>query len=374
MRVFFSTGEPSGEFHAIELGKALQRCAAPTTIQLQGIGSTPMREAGFEVIVDTKGWASMGPLEAIRKIPKLLWIMLSTAAKLRVRPPDAIVLIDFGAFNLRLARQLRRTGFRGEIVYYIPPGAWLDRPEQAKMVAGATIPLTVFAHQREFYAGLGLRVEFFGHPLVSLIPPRPLRPAPAVDGGTVALLPGSRVSEIERHMMPLLSAASGLVLERPNIEFVLGAATSDLREKIQSYLERRPDLRVRVVDGARAALNDADAAWIASGTAVLEAALLGVPSVLFYITSAAQARYARQMYARIGGRWIGLPNLVLQKTAIPELWQEDATASALVDEMHKILRDPSVQIASLAGLRDALGPADALERIASFVHERAAAK
>lgn len=373
MRVFFSTGEPSGEFHAVELSKALQRCAAPATIELEGIGSARMREAGFKVVVDTKGWASMGPLEAIRKIPKLLWIMLSTAAKLRLHPPDAIVLIDFGAFNLRLARQLRRTGYRGPIVYYIPPGAWLDRPDQAKMVAAAAIPLTIFAHQREFYAGLGLRVEFFGHPLVTLIPPRPPRPSPPAGGGTVALLPGSRASEIERHTMPLLSAASGLVLERPNVEFVLGAATPDVREKIQPYLDRRPDLRVRIVDGARAALADADAAWIASGTAVLEAALLGVPSVLFYITSTAQARYARQMYARIGGRWIGLPNLVLQKTVVPELWQEDATASALVEEMHKIFRDPSVQTSGLAGLRDALGPPDALERIARFVHDQATA-
>jgi lipid-A-disaccharide synthase len=330
-----------------------------------------MREAGFEVVVDTKGWASMGPLEAIGKIPKLLWIMLSTAGKLRLRPPDAIVLIDFGAFNLRLARQLRRTGYRGPIVYYIPPGAWLDRAEQAKLVAAATIPLTVFAHQREFYAGLGLRVEFFGHPLASLIPPRPARPSPPPDGGTVALLPGSRAAEIERHTMPLLSAASGLALERPNIQFVLGAATPDLREEVESYLERRPDLRVRVVDGARAALADADAAWIASGTAVLEAALLGVPSVLFYVTSPAQARYARQMYARIGGRWIGLPNLVLQKTVIPELWQEDATAPALCEEMRKILRDPSAQLSALAPLRDALGPADALDRIARFVYEQA---
>ncbi|MGH7682890.1 MAG: lipid-A-disaccharide synthase, partial [Vulcanimicrobiaceae bacterium] len=321
----------------------------------------------------TKWWASLGPLEAIGKIPKLLWIMLSTAATLRLRPPDAIVLIDFGAFNLRLARQLRRTGYRGPIVYYIPPGAWLDQPERAKMVAAATVPVTVFSHQREFYAGLGLRVEFFGHPMVSLIPPRPARPAPTLDGGTVALLPGSRVSEIERHVMPLLSAASGLVLERPNIEFVLGAATPDLRGKIASYLERRHDLRVRIVDGARAALEGADAAWIASGTAVLEASLLGVPSVLFYITSAAQARYARQMYARIGGRWIGLPNLVLQKTVIPELWQEDATAPALCEEMRKILHDPSLQLSALAGLRDALGTPDSLEQIAHFVHAQMAA-
>ena len=366
MRLFFSTGEPSGEFHAVELAKVMQRLGGEP-LQLQGIGSSRMRAEGFDVVVETEGWASLGPLEAIGKIPRLLWIMLATAARLRMHPPELVVLVDFGAFNLRLARQLRRTGYRGPIVYYIPPGAWLDRPEQAKMVAAATIPLTVFAHQREFYAGLGLRVEFFGHPLATLLPPRPERPVAPPDGGRVAILPGSRESEVERHMMPLLSAASGLALERPELELVVGAATPRLRARIEEFLRRLPDLPVRIVDGARAALEDADAAWIASGTAVLEASLLGVPCVLFYVTSPAQARYARRMYARIGGRWIGLPNLVLGRTVVPELWQEDVTGAALCEELRKILQDPQAQLDQLAGLRSALGPSDALERVARFV-------
>lgn len=373
MRVFFSTGEPSGEYHAVELARAMQAARPDEKIRFEGIGSDRMRAAGFHVAVDNRGWASLGPLEALGKIPKLLWIMLSTAARLRMKPPDAIVLVDFGAFNLRFARQLRRTGYRGAIVYYIPPGAWLDRPEQAKMVAAATVPVTVFVHQREFYAGLGLRVEFFGHPLAALIAQRPARPAPPGDGGTVALLPGSRRSEIDRHMMPLLSAASGLILERPNVDIVIGAATAELREKIDEYLQRLPHLSARIVDGATAALADADAAMIASGTAVLEAALIGVPSILFYITSDAQARYARRMYARIGGRFIGLPNLILQRGVIPELWQEYATPSALCEELRKVLADPEAQLRELSGLREALGPPDALNRIARFVLEQASA-
>lgn len=370
MRVFFSTGEPSGEYHAVELAKAMQAARPQERFAFEGIGSERMRSAGFSVAVDNKGWASLGPLEAVGKIPKLLWIMLSLATRLRMRPPDAIVLVDFGAFNLRLARQLRRTGYRGPIVYYIPPGAWFDRPEQAKMVAAATNAVTVFAHQREFYAGLGLRVEFFGHPLATLIPPRTPRPAPPEDGGTVALLPGSRRAEIDRHMMPLLSAASGLILERPKLDIVIGAATQELRATIDEYLHRLPHLPARIVDGARAALENADAALIASGTAVLEAALMGVPSVLFYITSPAQARYARKMYARIGGRFIGLPNLVLQRSVIPELWQEYATPSGLCEELRKVLAEPEAQLRELAGLRDALGSADALHRVARFVLEQ----
>lgn len=367
MRVFFSTGEPSGEYHAVELARAMTRLhGAPITFE--GIGSQRMREEGFNVIVETRGWASLGLLAALPKIPKLLMIMLLTAARLRLHPPDAIVLVDFSAFNVRLARQLRRTGYRGPIVYYIAPSAWLDRAELARKVAAATVPVTVFEHQREFYSSLGLHVEFFGHPLASLIEPRAPRPAPPPDGGTVALLPGSRVAEVERHIGPLLHAAEGLALERPRLQCVIGAASPDLRERISAAVKDSP-VAARIVDGARAALVDADAAWIASGTAVLEAALIGVPSVLFYVTSETQAKMARRMYARIGGRWIGLPNLVLGRTVIPELWQEQATGPALAEELRAILRDPGAQLRELAGLRAALGPPDALERIARFVLE-----
>ncbi|MGA3038445.1 MAG: hypothetical protein ABSE64_13285 [Vulcanimicrobiaceae bacterium] len=366
MRVFFSTGEPSGEYHAVELAGAMRRQFG-AQIECEGIGSQRMRDAGFRVRVDTRGWASLGWIEAVAKIPPLLAIMLTTALRLRLHPPDLIVLVDFGAFNLRLARQLRRTGYRGPIVYYIPPGAWLDRVKAAHMVAKATIPLTIFTHQRDFYASLGLHAEFFGHPLVSLIPPRAPRPAPPPDGGIVAILPGSRRAEIERHIRPLLDAARGFAIERRRLEFILGAANADARALIEEHVARTGGVKLRVVDGARAALELADAAWIASGTAVLEAALLGVPSVLFYVTSKTQARMARRMYAKLGGKWIGLPNLVLQHGVIPELWQEDVTASALVEELRKILLDPSKQLTQLAGLRAALGPPGALEKIAKFV-------
>lgn len=372
MRVFFSTGEPSGEYQAVELAKAMQRLH-PEPLRLEGMGSELMRAAGFELWFDTRGWASMGPLEAIGKIPRLLLVMLLTAARLRLRPPDAVVMVDFGAFNLRFARQLRRIGYRGPVVYYIPPGAWLDRAVQAKLVAKATKPLTVFAHQRDFYAKLGLPVAFYGHPLAELIVEREPRPTPPADGGLVAILPGSRRAEIDRHMPPLLSAAQALLIERPALRFVFGAAHAEARASIEAQLNRFPSLRAQIVTGAQAALQNADAAWIASGTAVLEAALLGVPSVLLYITSDAQARMARRMYARIGGRWIGLPNLVLSRGVIPELWQEEATGATLADAMRRILLEPGAQLRELAALRTALGPSNALEQCARFVLDAAAA-
>ncbi|MBV8601601.1 MAG: hypothetical protein JO359_08575, partial [Candidatus Eremiobacteraeota bacterium] len=156
------------------------------------------------------------------------------------------------------------------------------------------------------------------------------------------------------------------------LELVIGAASSALAERVEAHLRRFPGIHAHIVGGAKAALENADAAWIASGTAVLEAALMGVPSILLYVTSEAQAKMARRMYAKIGGRYLGLPNLVLDRAVIPEFWQEEATGSALAEAMRTILRDPQAQLDDLKGLRAALGPADALEQCARFALDAAA--
>ncbi len=366
-RVFISTGEASGEAAAVELATAMRRLEPG--LRFEGIGAARMAEAGFRVRWDTRGWASLGPVEAIGKIPKLLAIMLITAAELRAAPPDLLILIDFGAFNLRLARQLRRSGYRGPICYYFPPAAWLDDPQRARMVAEATIPITPFAHQREFYASLGLPAHYFGHPLVSAIGERPRRSKVASDGGRVAILPGSRRGELERHARLLLESARLLHLRRPRSEFLLGAADDEAAAVLQRLAAEFVELPAAVVRGARAALGDADAAWIASGTAVLEAALLAVPSVALYIVSRLQERYGRRLVARTGLRYVTLPNLILDEPVVPELLQERATQTSLVAALERVLDEPQEQLAAFARVRAALGPPDALERVAAFAVE-----
>ncbi|MFN2460599.1 MAG: hypothetical protein ABR591_07930, partial [Candidatus Velthaea sp.] len=153
MRVFFSTGEASGELLATELFEAM-RLREPM-ISAEGIGDARMAGAGVLLWHRTRGWASMGPIDAVRKIPRLLAVMLATAARLARRPPDLVVLVDFGAFNLRLARTLRRLGARVPILYYFPPAAWLDNVKRARAVAALSDPLTAFTHQRDFYRSRG---------------------------------------------------------------------------------------------------------------------------------------------------------------------------------------------------------------------------
>jgi lipid-A-disaccharide synthase len=366
-RIFVSTGEASGELAAVELAAAMS--SLDSSLRFEGIGAQRMRDAGFAVRWNTEGWAAMGPVEALGKIPKLLAIALITAAELRARPPDLVVLVDFGAFNLRMARQMRRTGYTGPICYYFPPGAWLDDPRRARMVARAAHAVTPFAHQRDFYASLGLPVQFFGHPLVSTIPQRPARPPREPGGGKIAILPGSRRGEIARHARLLLDAARLLRLRRPRTEFVLGAADGEAETFLRDLAQAAPDVPATIVRGARTALEDADAAWIASGTAVLEAALLGVPTVALYVVSRTQLPMARRLVARVGLNYLTLPNLVLDAPVVPELWQEQATQTGLVAALESVLDDATGQRAAFACLREVLGPPDALERTAAFVVE-----
>jgi lipid-A-disaccharide synthase len=362
MRVFFSTGEASGELLAYDLLGAMR--AQGATIEAEGIGDERLERAGVALWQRTRGWASLGPLDAIKKIPRLLAIMWGTALRLRRQPPDLVVLVDFGAFNLRLAKTLRRLGSRVPIVYYFPPAAWLDDVKRARVVAAVSRALTAFTHQRDFYTGLGLPIGYVGHPLVSTVPARtPREPAPA-GGGTIALLPGSRRGEIARHTPLLLDAFALVRAQRPAVRGVLVAVDDEAARAFEHALSLRSTQDVRIVRSTRDALAEADAAAVASGTAVLEAALVGVPSLALYVLSDAQAKIARRVYK---GRYITLPNLVLDAPVVPELLQEAATPDALAATLLALLERPAEQLARFADLRACLGPPDALERCAEFV-------
>ncbi len=361
MKVFFSTGEASGELLAADLLGALR---ARTDVTAEAIGDARLESAGVRIVQRTRGWASLGPLEAVRKIPGLWTVMARTALRLRREPPDLVVLVDFGAFNLRLARSLRLLGFAKPIVYYAPPAAWLDNPARARAVAELCDALTLFRHQADFYRSLGLPIGFLGHPLVSSVAPRAPRPAPPPDGGHLALLPGSRSGEIERHTPRLLDALARVRETRPEVRATFVAANDDAQRHIEHLLGFRSPLPVTISRDARAVLREADAAAIASGTAVLEAALLETPALALYVLSAAQAKIARRVYR---GTYITLPNLVLDEPLVPELVQEAATPSNLADGLLALLDDPARQRDGYARLRAALGPPDALQRNADWV-------
>lgn len=361
MRYFFSSGEASGEVAAVAIAEAIR--AIDPQAQFEGIGAERMRKTGFKMWRDHTGWASMGPLAAIPRIPKLLVTMLVTAGHIVRSKPDLVVLVDFGAFNLRLATRLRRIGYRGPILDVFPPATWLDRERAARNVAAVAMPLTAFAHQRDFYRSLGLPIAYFGHPLAARYEQRAPLPAPPSGGGTVAILPGSRRGELRYHVPALFGAYAALKQRRPDLRAVVGAA-DERAEKSLRESAREFGLRdVTFVRGTQYAIASADAAWVSSGTAVLECALSGVPAVALYIINPSLVKHARRVYS---GRFITLPNLVLQREVIPELLQENATPQNLAEAMDRVLADPQAQYSQFAQLREALGPPDALEKIAGF--------
>jgi len=362
-RIYVSCGEASGELQASLLLERLAREIPDLTVM--GIGGERLQQCGARLRRNNRGWASMGPVSAIAKIPKLLAIMwLETLAIVR-DPVDLVLLVDFGAFNLRLAQSLRRLGYKGRIVYYFPPSAWLDRESTAREVARTTTPIVPFAHQRDFYRSLGIETAYFGHPLVSVIDELPPRPEPPADGGTLALLPGSRPQELRYHLPRLIEATALVRRHRPALRATLAAHDRHAAKQVRA---RASAAGIDVVIGAREALAQADAAIIASGTAVLEAALMGVPSVALYVLSRTQAKIARRVYH---GRYITLPNLVCGEEIVLERLQDAATPESLADAVAPLFcgEEARRQREGYARMRRALGPPETLDRIAGYVAE-----
>jgi lipid-A-disaccharide synthase len=362
LRYFISTGEASGELSAVALAGAIRENDPEASFE--GIGAQHMREDGFTLWRDHTGWASMGPLAAVPRVPKLLATMWQTAAHIAREKPDLVVLVDFGAFNQRLASTLReRLRYGGPILYAFPPAAWLDNERRAREVSEVAVPLPAFEHQYRFYKSLRLPVVYFGHPLNALYGQRAPRAAPSADGGTIALLPGSRSGELRLHVPRMAGALELLQTGRPNLRAVFAAATDAAARQLHGVIARKRLPGVSVVRGVRAAVADADAALVASGTAVLETTLLGVPSVALYAINPALVRHARRVYS---GTYITLPNLVLGRELVPEFLQDDATPERLADAIGELLRDPSQQYAQFAELRTRLGPPTALQDWARF--------
>jgi lipid-A-disaccharide synthase len=332
--------------------------------QFEGIGAERMRERGFRIWRDHTGWASMGPLAALPRIPKLLATMWRTALHINATRPDLVILVDFGAFNMRLAKTLRtQLNYEGPIMNLFPPATWLDKENVARAVSSWSVPVTAFAHQYDFYKRHKLPIMFFGHPLAGQYRTREARPAPPADGGTIALLPGSRGTELRYHVPALIGALEKLRERRPHVRAIFGAANDRSERTIRAAIDAAKLENATIVRGVAEAVAQADAAFVASGTAVLEVTLLGVPAVALYIIAPILVRHARRVYS---GKFITLPNLVLGRELVPELLQDDATPERLAATMDRLLDDPSVQYRHIAEVRERLGPANAIDECARF--------
>ena len=353
--IMLSAGEASGDLHGGMLCRALRELSPG--LRLFGMGGSHMAAAGMEVIVDPTGQAAVGTSEAVGRVPALYRAYRAMGRRLLADRPRALVLIDFPEFNLRLARRARRAGV--PVVYFIPPQLWAWRAGRVRQMARrVTRVLAVFPFESPLYERARVPVTFVGHPLLDVVPLDLTRDEArrrlGADPGhaLIGLLPGSRPGEVERLLPPMLEAARRLAAADGRRRFVLGLAPTVAPEQVAAIRSKSaPGVPpINLVSGRTyEVMAAADTLLIASGTATLEAALLGAPMVICYRVSRLTELLARAL-TRV--RWIGLPNLVSGRAVVPELIQGEVTGARLAEEAARLLEDPVAATAQRAAFKD----------------------
>jgi lipid-A-disaccharide synthase len=359
-------GEPSGDAHAAALVKALREYG---DFDLFGATGPLMREAGVETIVNSDELAIMGIVEVGRVFQKFLKAFRKLKAAAVERSPDAVILVDWPEFNLRLASSLHRRGLK--VVYYISPQLWAWRPRRIRNIKrDVDLLLSILPFEAEWYKARDVdHVEFVGHPLSGEVKARfgreefcrrnDLDPARPI----VSFLPGSRIKELQRILPPMIEAIKQLRSARPDVQAVVVVAPSRSIKEIQEITSTNIKL---VEQQTREALAASDAAAIASGTATLEAALLETPMVVVYKESPINWHTLGRL---ITVEHYGLVNLVAGREIAKELMQDQFTAENLSASLLQLL-EPETNKAMRQSLREVaqrLGQPGASQRAAAVI-------
>ncbi len=373
MNVFILAGEPSGDFHGARLALAL-RTLMPG-VALAGVGGARMREAGVELAMVSEHWGAIGIPESLRKAPALIAHGLRLAALLQAHPPDVLVTIDFGAFNVRLLRLLRKRGVPGARVYYIPPGSWSRsrKPGALPFLVDAIATPFPWSAANLRAAGAPCQVEWVGHPVLDATATPCDRAAvrAALDipaaAPVVALVPGSRLSELKYLLPTFVDTVRRL---QPQPVCLVTVAPSLGQDRLARLLPA--DLSVRLLDGLDPArLPIADAALVTSGTATLEVACAGVPLVVAYkISPGTHLQVLALQALRMAPKYFGLPNILLDAPVTPEFFGRAATPTALADALTPLLTDTPARRAqtdAFAAIRRTLGDGHAALRTAALI-------
>jgi lipid-A-disaccharide synthase len=365
-------GEPSGDAHAAALVNALRE--KEKRLECFGATGPLLRAAGVETVVDSDELAIMGILEVTHALPKFLKAFRQLKQAAFERSPDAVVLVDWPEFNLRLATALHRRGLK--VIYYISPQLWAWRPRRINRIKrDIDLLLSILPFEAEWFRARGVdQVEFVGHPLAGEVKARfgreefcrqhGLNPAQPI----ISFLPGSRRKELQRILPPMLAAIQRLKTARPEVQCVVVVAPSRTIEETKQILaQQNGGASIKLVQRqTREALAASDAAAIASGTATLEAALLETPMVVVYKESAMNWHTLGRL---ITVTHYGLVNLVAGKEIATELMQNDLTAERLSDELLNLI-DPAVNKNARTQLREVahkLGEGGASERAAELI-------
>lgn len=368
LRVGMVAGEPSGDLLAARVMQGLldlQSASTPAhkqvqasqpeqTVRFEGIGGPAMMAQGLD------GWHDMGALtvfgyvDALKRLPSLVRTYNNVKSRWLSLAPDVFVGIDAPDFNLRLEHQLKQAGI--PTVHFVGPSIWAWRYSRIhKIRESVSHMLVLFPFEEAIYVKEGIPVTYVGHPLADLIPLTPDREAARRRLGlhsgakVLAILPGSRSSEIRLLAPRFLQAAQRLQHQDPDLQLVVPMVNVRRRQEFESILALNSVANLKIIDqstlpgrpAAWDAMEAADAVLVASGTATLETALFKRPMVISYVLSPMM----RRLMAWKSGQekpyvpWVGLPNVLLNDFAVPELLQDDATPEKLADATWKALND-----------------------------------
>ncbi len=363
--VLVIAGEVSGDMHAAALVRAVR--ARNPDIRFFGIGGDELRAAGMEILHDVREMAVMGLAEVLKRygfFRRVFREMVSVAAE---RRPDAVLLIDYPGFNLRFAREASRLGLK--VVYYVCPQVWAwHRSRIAQMARDVDRLIVIFPFEPAVFSGTGLRVDFVGHPLVEATSAallEPLSPLPWRGEPRVALLPGSRLQEVER-ILPVMAQAAAILEKAVGAAFLVASPSEAIAAAVRRVAPAIPRCEI-VVGQTRQVLRQAKAAMVASGTATVETAMMNCPMIVVYRTSAITYTLGR-MLVKVPN--IGMVNIIAGRTICPEFIQGAATPRALADAITPLLSDTpprSDMLQGLAQVRQALGTGGAAEKAAEIL-------
>jgi lipid-A-disaccharide synthase len=344
VRILISAGEASGEMYGAQLIEALRR--RDPSLEFFGVGGDRMRAAGCDTVVDAKDLAVVGISEIVSHLPKIYGLFHRLIAEADRRRPDLAVVIDSPAFNWRVARQMRKRGI--PVVYYVCPQFWAWRQGRVRLLRKyVNKALVIFPFEEKFYRDRGVDATFVGHPLADLSPPSG-RDAFAADYQLdvkkpwITLMPGSRMKEVRMNLPTILESAARL---GSGYQFLLPVAPTLDRTFLESLIAGQS--AIRLVSDALPALAYSRAGIIASGTATVEAAMMGLPFVMVYRVSPLTYLLGR---SRVKVSHFAMVNLIAGKEIVPELVQQDFTAENVIAQMNKILVDGQSRTRMVEGL------------------------
>ena len=372
MKIMLSAGEASGDLHGANLAEALK--AVDPQVELIGMGGEQMRKAGVRIVYDIKNLGVIGIGEIIKKIPFFYKLRTFLVNTMKEEKPDALVCIDYPGFNMKLIEKAKEAGI--PVIYYILPTIWAWHKSRGNVIAEYTdLAVSLFPFEAEMYKKMGTNVVYGGHPLLDTVKPSMSKDEAYSFFGlqqgkkTVLFMPGSRVQEVQSLYGKMLAAGKLLQDKVEGLQFMVPKASTIDRHMLEEAA-REANLEVHIgEERVYDMMNIADAAICASGTATLETALMGVPTLLVYRVNAL-TYWLSKILVHLDS--IGLPNIISGHRIMPELWQDEVTPENIEAAVLPWLVDVAAAEEArhlMAGVRCQMGEAGAVRRTAEIISE-----